>query len=342
MSRRRNDSNPSIVGTVFGIIFALAILGAGGYALYLAMTGEQPEFLRPIFAPETLEEPVVEEPTLAPKPFADYSWDELGQISDLITAAADSDAAYAVAHEFGLVGDDGRITTDTLLTQLDDGTIVDVHLVGILHDDRADGSGKAGLTFMAGIMAQQPMEPTASVEGGWRDSQLRGWLGSTGIDLLPDDLAKELVIVTKTSNNFGGWRYDRMDERAIEDFISTTDDSLWLFAAHEVCGDCAWMVGEYGAGYMMGTSDRYDAIVNAEGTQYEAFWQAGITNEGDISGLLAMRDKGAASAWWYRTPHPVLGRDGEPELFYQVMASGHPFSVAQADAIGGVVVGFCI
>jgi alkylhydroperoxidase family enzyme len=73
---------------------------------------------------------------------------------------------------------------------LNDTRALDVRLAGILHDDRSDGQGRAGLAFMTvGALDIRPMNDEDTVEGGWEGSVLRSWLNGEAREMLDDDLA---------------------------------------------------------------------------------------------------------------------------------------------------------
>lgn len=57
---------------------------------------------------------------------------------------------------------------------------LEYRIVGINHDDLADGSGKAGLTFEStnNAMGEQRMSATETGAGGWEKSELRSRLNT--------------------------------------------------------------------------------------------------------------------------------------------------------------------
>ena len=118
---------------------------------------------------------------------ADYSWEDLSKISDEITQCATEDDAIWCASGYWLCQEDGRIDpTQTKQIQLADGTNVNVVLVGVWHDTRADG-GKAGLTFaFADAVGEHAMTRTLvksknaiSDTVSWTASDMRSWLNGT-------------------------------------------------------------------------------------------------------------------------------------------------------------------
>lgn len=271
-----------------------------------------------------------------PKALNDYSWEELSDISGQIASAESDEEGRAIAQRFGLVDEDGRLSDQTKMIVIDDTRALDVRLAGIRHDDKADGTGKAGLTFMSvGALDIRPMNNDDTVEGGWEGSSLRAWLEEEMTRRLDEDFVAALVPVSKRTNNVG--RTESLDD------VTATTDRLWVFSVHEVCGDVSWDVDEFRQ--KRGYQD-IDGLVNAEGFQYEVFSLAGVTGSGDPNGFLSLADSTGASPWWYRTPYPFdwqgLGDTGVNGYFFRVMDTGYPESLGAPQDPSSVVVGFCV
>ena len=153
---------------------------------------------------------------------------------------------------------------------------------------------------------------------------------SVGKALLPAELSSRLVAVGKATNNVG------VTEDAAA--VTVTIDELWCFSAVEACGPVTWFADEYGP-----TMSSYDALVDAEGSQYAYFASRGVTGSTGLSGALALTYRGQAWPWWYRTPYPyVFMGHGDSGSFFQVTATGFPSSVGLASSASGVVLGFCL
>ncbi|MEE0026782.1 MAG: DUF6273 domain-containing protein [Atopobiaceae bacterium] len=284
--------------------------------------------------------PVVEE-GLTKKALDEYSWEELSQISKLIASAPSDEEGREVAKTYGLVGDDGSITDQTKRVFVSDARavngdrVMDVRLAGIRHDDRADGSGKAGLTFMTvGALDIRPMNDGDTVAGGWEGSTLRAWLNSEAVGMFDSDFVDALVEVNKPTNNTG---FTEMVES-----VTNTPDRLWVFSVREVCGDVHWDIEEYQQkrGYQ-----EVDGVLNAEGAQYEVFAKAGVNGNGSSSEVLSLENTTGASPTWYRSPYPFeyLGYvTGSPGYFCRITASGYPESLGFPSDPSSVVVGFCV
>lgn len=276
------------------------------------------------------------EQEITPKALDDYSWEEISKISAEISTAASDEEGRAVAQKYGLVKEDGMLSDQTKMIVLNGKRALDVRIAGIRHDDKADGTGKAGITFMTvGAVDIRPMNEEDTIVGGWEASSLRAWLDQELPSQLENDLAQAIVPVSKLTNNVG-------ITDSIED-VTPTADRLWVYSVHEVCGDVTWDIDEFRQrrGY-----EDVDGMVNAEGFQYEVFVQNGVSGVGDPNGFLSLSSSTGPSPWWYRTPYPFewtnLGNTGVNGYFYRVMDTGYPESIGAPQDPSSVVVGFCV
>lgn len=309
--------------TAVMVVLSIAVLALGAGLLYLVMTDG---------LTEADEDSIEQDATLVAQAFQDYTWEEVAQVADMIAAAETDDEARQIAEEYNLSVGESRSMA------LTDGTVVQVTVVGLRHDERADGSGTAGITFMVSPISLQPMNEEATNVGGWESSSLRSWLASDGLALLPEDLSSLIIPVTKLTNNTGVTS-DAAD-------VTQTTDSLWLFSAVEVCGAVTWFSDEYGdvpnvwTGYV--DYSIYDDLISSEGSQYEYFSAQGVTGGSDPNGALSLAYGTSLVPWWYRTSYPYTYTGEDESFFYQVMSSGFPSSVGLASEAAGVVVGFCL
>ncbi len=262
---------------------------------------------------------------IAPKSSTnEYSWDELSQISQEIGKAADENAAIEVAKKYNLTTEDGKLDgTQTKDVTLSDDTQTSVQIAGFYHDDKSDGSGKAGITFIFtdAIAAGRDMNSTPTNVGGWERSQMRSWLSSDGMKMLPEDLQSAIVAVDKLTNNVG--------ETTSTSSVTKTSDKLWLYAPIELCGEVDWYDGSYSP---------CNDVLNAEGTQYQLYLDAGITNVyGPQNVILEKTYDGSSSGWWGRSPDPYSS-----DYFYFVSSDGNPYFIVVDYGSNGVVPGFCL
>lgn len=132
--------------------------------------------------------------------------------------------------------------------KLTNGKTLEYRIIGINHDDLADGSGKAGLTFEVTntAMDEQRMNATSTNAGGWEKSEIRGRLNSGDLwSLLPIDLQSKAKAVTKMTDNKGGGSASAP---------SATTDKVFLLSMTEIYGDR-----------------------QTDGTQYEYYKSKGVT-----------------------------------------------------------------
>lgn len=133
-------------------------------------------------------------------------------------------------------------------TKLTNGKTLEYRIVGINHDDLADGSGKAGLTFEATntALAAQRMNATNTNAGGWEASELRGRLNTGDLwSLLPSELQSKVKSVKKMSDNQGGGKAGTP---------TATTDKVFLLSTTEVYGN-----------------------LQSDGAQYEYYKSKGVT-----------------------------------------------------------------
>ena len=140
-----------------------------------------------------------------------------------------------------------------------------IDIIGKNHDDYADGSGKAPLTFQLHdcYNTRYNMNNSNSNSGGWRDSVMRNTHLPNIFNLMPSEvrnLIKEVVKRTGLGNS--------------SSTINVTNDKLFLLSEPEVYGSA--------------TYSQLD-----EGTQY-AYYVNGGSKIKHVSGTV--------NSWWERSP----------------------------------------
>ena len=315
-----------IVAIIIGVLFATGTFGGGdaaqGGAQGGGQTGEQGGA-----AYETIMEPR--------SSMGQYSWEELSAISSEIAAAENETQILEIARAYNLATSDGRLDGSQVKdVELMDGTTAQVQLVGFAHDEKADGTGVAGLTFaFKDAIGTQPMNRENTNEGGWERSNIRSWLASSGIALLPEDLRGAIVEVQKKTNNVG------LTDKA--DAVTVTNDKLWLFSFVELAGvvqdDEYTRIVPRDVGEKFGDKLRTALpIYNAEGSQYKLYADAGASPTSGCA-VLSKLSGSDAILWWERTAFPLTN-----EQFARVNGSGCPNLLFNAGEENAVVPGFCI
>lgn len=249
----------------------------------------------------------------------DYSWNEISGIAQMMEASSNRSEAIKIAAEYNLVDSDGKLNGALKTLTLANGDTVLVQIAGIMHDDLADGSGKAALTFITkNSYIDRPMNSKDTNVGGWESSDMRRWLNSTVVEQFPSDVNP--VSVVKKSNNTGVSESPTV--------VTDTSDRLFLFSWKELLGNISW-----------GTTN--DAIFNEEGSQYQLFSDFGVsgTQDNDPKGILYKYHNDSSterSIWWTRSAKPNQD-DGFGDFDNGEADNGGKSSTAQ-----GTVFGFCL
>ena len=217
----------------------------------------------------------------------DWTLDEQKAVAEDIAAKGEASPVYAKAKAAMDVGTKFSV-------KLTNGKTLEYRIIGIDHDDLADGSGKAGLTFLTtstGISTR--MNATATNAGGWEKSELRQKMNGGEIwNLMPADFQSKVKSVRKLTNNVDGKTKDAA--------VTATFDKLFLLSYSEI------VETPYGgwSGY---------SWIGNEGTQYEAF-KGKVTN--NYSGNDCLKIGGI---WWERSAIPnssshflLVGSYGDP------------------------------
>lgn len=314
----------AVILIVFAVVSVVAVAGAltNGFGL-LTPAEEAPEPSEELESdsdPETDQEQDSDpEPEPEPAPevrsnVAEYSWEELSQISELISAAGNETEAREIAIEYHLCNSDGTLDgTQTKQLKLSNGTTVTMQVLGFYHDEREDG-GMAGITFGSrGIVGKCAMNKKDTTSGGWRDSDLRAWMNSDLLDMLPSEVASQIVPVVKYTNAVG----ETTDPASV---VATTD-TLWAPAYAEL------------GGHMYLPDEKHDEVFNAEGEQYQLYADMRATWDAP-NDILAID---GVERWWERSPDPMDAR-----YSMAVGPDGIPWYGNTPKNVYGVVMCFCI
>ena len=176
--------------------------------------------------------------------------------------------------------------------KLTNGKTLEYRIIGINHDDLADGTGKAGLTFLTTSRnISSRMNATDTNAGGWEKLELRAKMNSGVIwNLMPADFQSKVKAVRKLANNVSG-----TDKNAA---ATATSDKLFLLSYSEFVPTSYW-------------ASSYPWTSN-EGTQYEAF-KGKVTNNYNSNPAIDI-----GGYWWERSVYP-----GNSTCFLSV-GSGDP------------------
>ena len=171
--------------------------------------------------------------TVAQKEAKDWTLDEQKAAATDIAKSGTSSVVYAKAKAAMDAG-------TTWSVKLTNGETIKYRIIGINHDDLADGTGKAGLTFMTtqNILhnTSTRFNSTANKNaGGWEASEIRAKMNSGEIwSLLPSDFQSKVKTVRKLTNNVGGG--DANKNAA----VTATSDRLFLLSYSEIVSTSYW------------------------------------------------------------------------------------------------------
>lgn len=218
-------------------------------------------------------------------------------LSSLSWAEIDEYAQMGVANQIFSVGDTKDVSVN--------GESLTFEIVGFNHDDLADGSGKAGITFgMKNLMAnKRSMNSSDTNSGSYAGSVMNTYVGTTFYNGMPDEVRNVIKSVKKVTGNGGSsnsWSGTRTD-----------NFKTWLFSEEEVFGTKKYSVGNEGSKYARFTSNSSRTKKLSNGS-------------------------GSADYWWLRSPY--LGNDG----YFCGVNSGGSANNNLASSSRGVCVGFCV
>ena len=254
-------------------------------------------------------------------------------------------AANAPGATFGQALEDGF---GLMHIKWGDGREYTARIVGMNHDDKSDGTGKAGLTWqftgllydsyaMHGQNKYVADSPYNTNNGGWRDTILRKWMnpdelteGTSIMDGEVDDnrvwsnvpasLQNSIVAVDKLSKN----RDDGTATNATLKTIPTTatSDKLWIMSYPEIVETCysSWNGLE------------------GEGSQY-GYWNGKVTNNYNSNACLkkyrakygtTSSQPTSTGGWWERSVYPssatyfaIVSRNGDPSISYYASSTNY-------------------
>ena len=205
----------------------------------------------------------------------DWTLEEQKAVAEDIAAKGEASSAFAKA--------EAAMNAGTKFSmKLTDGQTLEYKIIGINHDDLADGSGKAGLTFLTtstGIRSR--MNATDTNVGGWEKSELRAKMNSGEIwNLMPSDFQSKVKPVRKLTNNVGGGKANKNAA------VIATTDRLFLLSYSEIV-PTSYLASDY-------------PWTSNEGTQYEAF-RGKVTENHNVKNPDAFSTIAIGPSWWERT-----------------------------------------
>ena len=223
----------------------------------------------------------------------DCTWDEIKAISE----AGKGD-------EYFNLGDTKTITTT-------DGKTIVMEIVAFNADTKADGTGKAGITWISkNAIAEREMNAERTNAGGWLNSEMREWLQGDFYSTLPDDLKNNIVSVNKSYYDYNSGSPK----------TNVCSDNVWIPSSREIHGS---------------DSPSYGGETSIHDVQYTTYFNSAAARIKNYNG--------SAVRWWLRSAYGCgdytfrhTWSDG------RVAPTGASNSYYPANTAFGVVLGFCI
>lgn len=188
----------------------------------------------------------------------------------------------------------------------DGATYADVEIIAHNHDNLADDSGKAALTFFCVDLPQvmHRMNEASTNEGGYEASEMREFINGELLAALPENLKTIIKPVYKISD--GG---------STNKTLITTTDSCWL-ASYDEVGLTA------GNNNLSGQGELYSSIFSSNRDTRKKY----------------ITDDTATGGWWLRSSYYSTNSNS---MFWRVTNSGGSYSDIAFNAFY-VAFGFCI
>lgn len=229
------------------------------------------------------------------------NWDMINAYWDVINSDIESmsDDDLFAKYPIG-----GRMLVPVSLSS---GTVTaDIEIIGHNHDNLADGSGKARLTFFCADLPQilHKMNTPSTNDGGYEASEMREFLNGELFDALPEQLKNIIKPVYKISD--GG---------ASNQALVTTIDKCWLASCDEIG------LTTYGNS-LSGQGELYSEIFSSDRDSRKKY----ITDDTSTGG------------YWTRTSYYTKNNSS---MFWRVTNSGGGYSDIAFNAFY-VTFGFCI
>lgn len=218
--------------------------------------------------------------------------------------SANNMTSSQVAETYGWnLGDTTDITLST-------GEVIQMQIIGFNHDDKSDGSGKAGITLQMVNCLATPysMNNTETNMGGYATSVMKTSTLPMIKSLLPQEWVNIIKFVDKKSANGGGANYSAMRTLS-EDLFLLSEIELTGSRQYSIDGEKEGVIYEYWKG-----KNRNDRIKNydtdADGivdtttvwwirssAEYETDRFCCITKIGEASNYPASRTRGVSFAF---------------------------------------------
>lgn len=151
----------------------------------------------------------------------DYEWAEIQAIARKISDAPSNEEALLIAKQFNLCDSNGMLNPNNQKHfSLTNGSSASVFILGFRHDQLADKSGEAGITFcFTSPIYKSPFNIDPEMTS-WQNSDLQQLLGSQGFyQLLPINAQVGTRLVNKATRSGTSEGEDLLETSAAERFF---------------------------------------------------------------------------------------------------------------------------
>jgi hypothetical protein len=198
-------------------------------------------------------------------------------------------------------------------------------ILGFNHDDKSDGSGKAGISLgMRDLYNTKVRMTTGSATniGGWSGSGARSLLNVMYYTVFDSEWRPFVQTVLKSTTIGGG------STATPEYSIQVTEDKLFMFSLLEVHYDLSYVLSgtfALGEGALYEYYTTFPEDIPAE--EYISYSYIRLTREFD----------GSRSDWWLRSP--MISKSNE----YRIVSFMYGFPLSMySDSLYGLCFGFCV
>lgn len=237
----------------------------------------------------------------------EYSLAELKVISEEIASAESDEEGEQIAKSYNLILDDGSIDSNQrmIITSASEDVKYSLSIIGFRQEEKADGSGKAGITlcFNQPVLYRE-MNSEGNEAASWEDSSLRAWLNSEFYKCFVSETFVKYVVPVKK-------RTIEISLLGDTEQVSVTNDLFWPLSVSELYG--------YVENAPLGEGDLYEPAASMSSSQ----------------DLFYPEDKESAN-YWLRTSFC------EDQLFYYTVEGFSSLTLSSPLNARGVMPAFCI
>lgn len=174
-----------------------------------------------------------------------------------------------------------------------------MEIVAFNEDNRADGTGKAGITWISKTLLNTARDYNTNATKGWQESGLRSVLNTTIKALIPETVRNAIVPVTKISSAIG-------DGGVVIKNGQVTTDEIWIPSAYEV-SQYTTDFEDTGARYWTKFSNAGSRIKNLSGTASHWWLRSAYGSPAEMNFVFSSGSVSHTGVAYYRKFGVALG-----------------------------------